>query len=165
MKERQKYIEAGKIVNTHGVRGEIKIEVWLDSPEFLQSFSRVYLEGQERKLLSARVQKQFLIAVLDGVADVNEAMKLKGKTLYIDREDANLPEGAFFQSDILKARIMDEDGAELGVLTEILERPASNIYVFQDPAGIEHLVPAVPEFIRKIDVEAGTITVHLIKGM
>ena len=161
--EKKQYIEAGRIVNTHGVAGEVKIEVWLDSPQFLKSFKRCFIDKREVKLLSARVHKVFLIAKLENVEDVNAAMALKGRTVFIDRADARLPKGAFFLQDIIGAKVQDEQGREIGVLTEVLERPASNIYVVQ--GAQEHLIPAVPEFIMSTDPEAGVITVRLIEGM
>lgn len=161
--EKQMYVEAGRITNTHGVNGEVKIEVWLDSPAFLKKFGRIFLEGQERKVLSARTHKDFLITKLEGVEDVNAAMALKGKTVHILRSDAKLPKGGYFLQDIIGARVQDEQGREIGRLTEVLERPASNIYVVQ--GAEEHLIPAVPEFILSTDPEAGVITVRLIEGM
>ena len=162
--EKKALIEAGRIVNTHGVQGEVKIEVWLDSPQFLKSFKRLYLGAeQELRVVSARVHKGFVIAHLDGVADVNAAMTLKNKTVFIRREDARLPKGAFFLQDILGARVVDEDGREIGVLEDVLETPASNIYVVKGES--EHLIPAVPEFIKNTDADAGVVTVHLIGGM
>lgn len=82
--EKQQYIEAGKIVNTHGVRGEVKIQVWLDSPEFMRRFKIIYIDSKPVRLLSSREHKGFLIAMLDGVEDINAAMSLKNKTVYID---------------------------------------------------------------------------------
>ena len=162
--EKNPFIEAGRIVNTHGVQGEVKIEVWLDSPKFFKSFKRLYTAGgQELKVLSARTHKDFVIVKLAGVEDVNAAMALKNKVVSIRRSDAALPHGAFFLQDILGARVVDEDGNEIGVLEDVMETPASNIYVVRGAA--EHLIPAVPEFIKKTDAEAGVITVHLIEGM
>ena len=162
--EKNAFIEAGRIVNTHGVQGEVKIEVWLDSPKFFKSFKRLYTAGgQELKVLSARTHKDFVIAKLEGVEDVNAAMALKNKVLSIRRSDAALPHGAFFLQDILGAKVVDEDGHEIGVLQDVMETPASNIYVVKGET--EHLIPAVPEFIKKTDAEAGIITVHLIEGM
>ena len=162
--EKKALIEAGRIVNTHGVRGEVKIEVWLDSPRFLKSFKRLTLDsGEELNVLDAKVHKGFVIAKLEGVDDVNAAMRLKGKTLSVRREDAALPKGAFFLQDIINARVMDEDGNEIGTLVDILETPASNVYVVKGET--EHLIPAVPAFVKKTDPDAGVITVHLIEGM
>ncbi len=162
---KQEYIEAGRIVNTHGVRGEVKIEVWLDSPAFLLRCGRVFLDGCERKILSAREQKQFLIAQLEGVEDLNAAIPLKGKEISIFRGDAKLPEGGYFLQDIIGAEVRDEQGNKIGRLEDILERPASDIYVVRGENGTEHLIPAVPAFIREVDAEAGMITAHMIEGM
>ncbi|MBQ9664518.1 MAG: 16S rRNA processing protein RimM [Oscillospiraceae bacterium] len=162
---KQPYIEAGRITNTHGVRGEVKIEVWLDSPAALAEYPRVFVDGAEMRLLSARPQNRFVIAALEGIADVNEAMKLKGKSVFIAREDAMLPPGGYFLQDLLEARVVLEDGSEVGTLTEILERPASDVYVVKAPDGREILIPAVPAFILRADADAGVVTVRLLEGM
>ena len=161
--EKREYIEAGRIINTHGVAGEVKIEVWLDSPQFLKSFKRCFIDRREVKLLSARVHKGFLIVKLEGVEDVNAAMALKGRTVFIDRADARLPKGAFFLQDIIGASVVDESGSEIGKLVDVMETPASTGYVVKGER--EHLIPAVPEFILSTDADNGIITVHLIEGM
>ena len=162
--EKKAFIEAGRIINTHGVQGEVKIEVWLDSPQFFKSFRRLTIQGgDELRVLSARVHKDFVIARLEGVEDVNAAMALKNKTVSVRREDAKLPAGAFFLQDILGAQVVDEDGNAVGELVDVLETPASRIYVVRGET--EHLIPAVPEFVKKTDAEAGVVTVHLIEGM
>ncbi len=161
--EKAPFIEAGRITNTHGVAGEVKIEVWLDSPQLLRRCGRVFLDGAEKRILSGKVQKNFLIAKLEGVEDVKAAMALKGRTVFIDRSDARLPAGSYFLQDILGARVIDERGREIGRLTEVLERPAANVYVVQGET--EHLIPAVPAFILSTDPAAGVITVRLIEGM
>ena len=161
--EKQSFIDAGKIVNTHGVRGEVRIEVWLDSPALLKRCGRVYLGGEEKKILSAREHKGFLIAQLEGVADVNAAQALKNRVVQIARADAKLPRGAYFLQDIIGACVVDESGAEVGRLAEVLELPSQRVYVVKGET--EHLIPAVPAFIRNTDAENGVITVRLIEGM
>ena len=159
----KQYVEAGRIVNTHGINGEVKIEVWLDSPAFFKTFKRLFINGAEKKILSARVHKNFVIARLDGVEDLNAAMALKGKTVEILRADAHLKEGEFFVQDILGFRVVDERGTEIGRLVDAEETPASMIYVVKGEK--EHLIPAVREFILSIDAEREEIRVHLIEGM
>ena len=161
--EHSRYIEAGRIVNTHGVRGEVKIEPWVDSPEFLKQFKALYVEGAEMRVVSARVHKRFVIAALEGVGDVNAAMALKNKTVYIDRKDAVLPKGTFFLADILGARVLTDTGEEIGTLSDVLDNPGQRIYVVKGET--EHLIPAVPEFIINTDVKGRVITVHLIEGL
>ena len=161
--EKKQYIEAGKIVNTHGVRGEVKIQVWLDSPEFLKSFKTIYIDGNPVKVLGGKIHKGFLIALLENISDVNAAMALKNKTVFIDRKDAKLGKGEYFLQDIIGAKVVDEDGNEVGVLKEIFETPSAPVYVIKGET--EHMIPAVPEFILSTDTEAGIIKVHLIEGM
>ena len=161
--EQSQYIEAGKIINTHGVRGEVKIEPWVDSPEFLQRFKTLYLDGAPKKVLSARVHKRFVIAALEGVGDVNAAMALKNKTVYIARKDAHLPEGSFFLADILGARVLTDTGEEIGILSDVLDNPGQRVYVVRGER--ERLIPAVPEFILNTDVEGRVVTVRLIEGL
>ena len=159
----KQYVEAGKIVNTHGVNGEVKIEVWLDSPAFFKTFKRLFINGAEKKILSAREHKQFIIARLEGVEDLNAAMALKGKTVEILRADARMKDGEFFVQDILGFTVVDEDGHTVGKLVDAFETPASMLYVVRGES--EHLIPAVREFILGIDAEKEEIRVHLIEGM
>ena len=159
----EKFIEAGRITNTHGVSGDVKIEVWLDSPDFLKRCKRVFINEKEYRFRSARQQNRFLIVSFEEIEDVASAMPLKGKKVYIDRDDAPLKKGEFFLQDIIGIRVVDQNGGEVGVLREILEAPASAVYVVQGES--EHLIPAVPEFIMDTDVENGVLTVKLIEGM
>ena len=160
---KKEFLEAGKIVNTHGVRGEVKIQPWADSAEFLRGFHTLYLDGAPVRVLRSRVHKNMLIAALEGVDTVDAAMVLKNKILSIRREDARLPEGHFFLQDILGALVVDEAGTELGVLADVLDTPRHQVYVVRGEREI--LIPAVPAFILRTDTEAGRITVRLIEGM
>jgi len=160
---KQPYLEAGKIVNTFGVRGEVKLQPWCDSAEFLLGFNTLYVDGAARRVLSARVHKDMLMVHFEGVEDVNAAMALKNKIVYFAREDARLPEGRFFIADLLGAEVVDETGARVGELTEVLDMPSGQVYVVRGET--EHSIPAVPEFILDINAEENRIRVHLIEGM
>lgn len=159
----KKYLEIGKIINTQGIKGEVKIEPWTDDAEFLMQFKTFFIDEKPYKLLSGRVHKDFLIAQLEGVDDVNDAMVLKNKVIMGNREDIKLEDGFFFIQDIIGSSVLDEDGTELGKLTDVLDLPAGNVYVVKGEREI--LIPAVPQFIIKTDVEAGVVTVRLIDGM
>ena len=161
MKER--FIEAGEVVNTHGVRGEVKIIPWTDSAEFLAAIRTLYIDGRAGKVRAARVHKGTGLAALEGLEDVNAARRLKGRRVFIDRADAKLPEGGYFIQDIIGAEVVTEDGESIGALAEVIDAPASMIYVVRGDR--ERLIPAVPEFILKTDADAGLITVRLIEGM
>ena len=102
-------------------------------------------------------------AQLEGVADVGAAQALKNRVVQIARADAKLPRGAYFLQDIIGASVVTESGAEVGRLAEVLELPGQRVYVVKGET--EHLIPAVPAFIRNTDAENGVITVRLIEGM
>lgn len=163
MKER--FLEAGKIVNTHGIAGEVKILPWADSPDFLLDFDTVYIDGKPVALLSARIHKNCVLARLEGVEDVNAAMRLRDKIVCIDREDVELEDGVFFLADIMGLEVLDADtGGFLGKIADILTPPASNVYVVKG-GETDHMIPAVPEFVVETNVDGGYIRVRLIEGM
>jgi len=162
---KQRFLEAGQIVNTHGIRGEVKIVPWCDSPEFLCGFDTLYIDEAPIRLRAARPHKGNVLAALEGVDTVEGAMALKGKTVHIDRADVTLPEGRHFLADLIGLRVVDADnGAELGVLTEVLTPPAHQVYLVKGPQG-ERLIPAVEEFIVETNVDGGYLRVRLIEGM
>lgn len=160
---KEPYLEAGKIINTFGVRGEVKLDPWCDSAEFLKPLKTLYIDSAPRAVASSRVHKGMLIVRFADVEDVNGAMLLKNKIVYFARSDVHLPKGRHFVADLLGAAVVDEQGAEIGKLTEVLDMPAGQVYVVQGET--EHTIPAVPEFILDIDADEKTIRVHLIEGM
>ena len=161
---KQEFLEAGKIVNTFGVRGEVKLQPWCDSAEFLRSFKNLYIDGEPRRVLSSRVHKEMLIVLFEGTEDLNAAMALKNRVVYFARADAKLPEGRFFIADILGAAVVDEGGRAVGRLTDVLELPAGQVYVVEGEDG-EHTIPNRPEFILDVDADAEVIRLCLIEGM
>ena len=159
-----RFLEAGKIVNTHGVRGEVKLQPWADSPGFLASFESLYIDGSPVKVLSARVHKGCVIAALEGVSDIDGAIRLKNKTVFIARDDAVLEEGRHFVADLIGLRAVDaETGGELGLISDMLSLPANDVYVIEGAREI--LVPAVPEFVEEISITGGYVKFRLIDGM
>lgn len=161
--EKRQYLEAGKIVNTHGIRGEVQIVPWADDAEFLRKFKTFYIDNKPVRIERSTVHKKRLIAKFEGVDDINAAMPLKDKVIFIDRADAKLPKGRFFIQDILGARVVTETGEIIGELADVMDLPGGQVYQVQGET--EHLIPAVPEFVRSVDVDSGVITVRLIEGM
>ena len=162
------YLECGKIVNTHGIKGEIKVEPWCDSPEAFAALRRVFLKnGQEfacYRVVRASVFKQHVIVGLEGISDVDSAAVLKGQTLYAAREDFHLPEGTCFIADLIGLPVIDDGtGKEYGKLKEVINRGASDIYVIDTPDG-ERMMPAVTEFVKRVDDQNG-IFISPIEGM
>lgn len=164
----KKYIECGKIVNTHGCKGGIKVESWCNSEKELAALKRLYLDcrnGMEmHRVNKASIFKQFVIFDLDGIDDMDKAMLLKGKTVYAAREDFQLDEGEFFLVDMIGLDVIDADDNKVyGKLKDIINRGASDIYVVDTEAG-ERMIPAVDEFIASVDINKG-IFVRPIEGM
>jgi len=162
------YMECGKIINTHGCYGAVKLESWCNSPEDLAALKKLYRSSgsayREFKVLKASVFKQFVIATLETVNTMDLALSLKGQIVYARRDEFDLAEGEFFLADLIDLPVIDaQSGKVYGTLSETINRGASDIYVVQTPNG-ERMIPAVDEFVKRIDVEKG-IFVTPIAGM
>ena len=154
------YIEAGEIVTTHGVRGEVKVLSWLDSPEMLCEFGRCRIEGKEYAMDAVRVQKTCNLVKLRGVDTVEDAQKLRGKTMELYRED--ISDELIFAAELVDVEVY-ADGASIGRIKEVLDYPGNSVYVVQGER--EYLIPAVKEFILSTDLEKNQMQVKLLKGM
>ena len=159
-----KLLEAGKIVNTHGLRGEVKIRPWTDTPETLAGLDSLYIDGSPVRVLSSRPHKGCVIAAIEGVEDIDGAATLKNKTVYVDRDAVPLEEGRHFIADLVGLRAIDsETGAELGTVADVMSLPANDVYVVNGEREI--LVPSVPDFVREINIDDGYIKFRLIEGL
>ena len=154
------YIEAGEIVTTHGVRGEVKVLSWLDSPEMLCEFDRCRISGREYAMDAVRVQKTCNLVKLRGVDTMEDAQKLRGKTMELYRED--ISDELIFAAELVDVEVF-ADGASIGRIKEVLDYPGNSVYVVQGER--EYLIPAVKEFILSTDLEKNQMQVKLLKGM
>lgn len=154
------YIEAGEIVTTHGVRGEVKVLSWLDSPEMLCEFDRCRIDGREYAMDAVRVQKTCNLVKLRGVDTMEDAQKLRGKTMELYRED--ISDELIFAAELVDVDVL-ADGACIGKIKEVLDYPGNSVYVVQGER--EYLIPAVKEFILSTDLERNQMQVKLLKGM
>ena len=164
----KKYIECGKIINTHGCRGGLKLESWCDAPEVLASFKKIFIkkgeEFEKYKIKKSAIFKQFVLLDLEGVTDMDEALALKGTVVYADRKDFKLDEGAYFIADIIGSDVIDANSGELlGKLKEVINRGASDLYVVKTASG-EVMIPVVDEFIDRVEV-GKAVYVRPIPGM
>lgn len=165
---KRKYIECGKIINTHGCHGGLKLESWCNTPYELAELKRVFVAENdnfiEKKIKKASVFKQFVIAELLGITDMDTAMALKNTVIYASRDDFDLSEGEYFIADMIGLDVIDaQNGKHYGKVTDIVNRGASDIYVVDTENG-ERMIPAVDEFIVKADVNEG-IFVNVIPGL
>lgn len=155
------YIECGRIINTHGVRGEVKIEPWCDSPEVFLTFREVYMEknGIYRKVgIKSRLGGKHLIASLEGVEDMDTAIVLKGVTLYVHRDAIPVPEGEMLLCDMIGLPVVDAtSGVTYGILSRIEDGAASTLYYVKTEKG-EVILPAVPAFIKEVSPDGVKVT-------
>ena len=161
------YLEVGKVTNVHGLMGEVKVQPWADSPEFLCQFKTLYVDGSHFPMTvqRARVHKNMVIIKFEGPTDVPSALSLRNAILYIDRSDVDLPEGAFFLADIYGLEVQDAASGEvLGRIDDVLTLPANNVYVVRGGAR-ELMIPAAPQFIAETDIEGGRIRVNMMEGL
>ena len=161
------YLEVGKVTNVHGLMGEVKVQPWADSPEFLCQFKTLYVDEAHFPMTvqRARVHKNMVIIKFEGPTDVPSALSLRNAILYIDRSDVDLPEGAFFLADIYGLEVRDAaTGEVLGEIADVLTLPANNVYVVRGGAR-ELMIPAVPQFIAETNIEAGYIRVNMMEGL
>lgn len=156
-------LETGEIVSTHGIRGEVKILPWADAPDFLLQFKTLYLNGKPYEVESARVHKTCVLAKLRGIDTPEKAILLRGQTVSVDRAGLQLPEGTVFIADLIGCRVLDDDGAEIGKIMDVLTMPSSDVYVIEGEK--RYMIPSVKEFVREINVAEGFVRVHLIEGM
>ena len=154
------YIEAGEIVTTHGVRGEVKVLCWLDDPEMLCEFDRCRINGKEFEMEQVRVQKTCNLVKLHGIDTVEEAQKMRGRKIELYRED--IDDEIIFAAELIGMEVFVA-GEKIGKITEVLDYPGNSVYVVK--GQYEYMIPAVNQFILETDMEANTMQVKLLEGM
>ena len=164
----KKFIETGKIVAPFGIKGEVKIYPWSDSPEDLTNLSRLYVKGGSIcfQIESSKVHKNMVIAKLSGVNTVEDAEKLREYVVYLNREDISLPKGVYFNTDLLGIKVIDADSErEYGVLSDIFKGGSGEIYTIKMENGKEFMLPVIPETVISTDIENGILKIRLLKGL
>ena len=154
------FLEAGEIVSTHGVRGEMKVLPWADGPDFLVEFKRVRIDGTEYKVENCRIQKTCNLLKVQGVDTMEAAQALRGRTVEVYREDA--PADLIFVAELIGMTVM-ADGNEIGKLADVLDYPGNKVYVVK--GEYEYMIPAVNQFVLSTDMDKEVMQVQLIEGM
>ena len=157
---RLQYIEAGEIVNTHGVRGEMKVLCWLDDPEMLCEFDRCRIDGKEYEMEQVRVQKTCNLVKITGIDTMEAAQAMRGKTLELFRED--IDEEVIFAAELIGMEVYTDDKC-IGKIREVLDYPGNSVYVVKGEH--EYMIPAVKQFVLSTDMDANRMEVKLIEGM
>ena len=158
-------IKVGRIVNAHGIRGEVRVQPRDGDPAFLTRFKTFYIDGQPVSPTANHVHKSLVLMKFPGVEDMNAALTYKDKDLYIRRADARLPEGAYFDDELLGMGVFDAStGEELGKLTAVENYPAHKVYTVKGRR--EYLIPAVKDvFIKSVDLDRDRMEVQVWEGM
>lgn len=158
------FLEAGKILNTFGIRGELKVQPWSDRVDFLKQFETVYIAGKPVRVVSVRVHQQNVLLTLEGIGDIDAAIPFKNKIIEVRRADIKHVEGKHFVADLIGLEARDADtGAVLGKVTDVLAYPAQDLYEIKGEKN--YLIPDVPDFVREINEEEGFISFHVLEGM
>ena len=157
---RLQFVEAGEIVSTHGLKGEMKVLPWVDSPEVLCEFDRVRISGKEYNVELCRVQKSCNLLKVEGIDTVEAAQLMRGKIVELYRED--IDNEVIFAAELIGMVVMSE-GQEIGKIVEVLDYPGNSVYVVRGKH--EYMIPAVNQFILETDMEANVMQVKLIEGM
>ena len=154
------FIDAGEIVTTHGVRGEVKVLTWLDSPEDLCDFDRVRIDGKEYEMETCRVQKTCNLVKLAGVDTMEAAQLMRGKVVQLYRED--IDPDVIFAAELIGVAVYAES-QNIGKIVDVLDYPGNKVYVVKGEK--EYMIPAVSAFVLSTDMEANRMEVRLIEGM
>ena len=154
------FVEAGEIVTTHGVRGEVKVLPWLDDPEMLCEFDRCRIDGKEYTIELCRVQKTCNLVKLTGIDTMEAAQAMRGKTIELYRED--IDDEVIFAAELIGVEVFC-DGEKIGKVTDVLTYPGNSVYVVK--GKYEYMIPAVSAFVLSTDMEKNEMQVRIIEGM
>ena len=154
------FIEAGEIVTTHGVKGEVKVLPWMDGPDILCEFDRCRIDGVEYTIEACRIQKTCNLMKLSGVDIMEAAQAMRGKTIELYRED--IDDEVIFAAELIGVEVFCE-GENIGKVVDVLDYPGNKVYVVK--GQYEYMIPAVSAFILDTNMEENTMQVKLIEGM
>lgn len=157
----------GKIVNTHGVAGDVKMLYYTDGPAFFDNVKTLFLpDNKPLTLISARVHKGSIIMKFKEIDTMEKAEQLKGKEIFVKREEAEpLPEGRYYIADILGINVFKDDGEELGKVTDVFKTGSNDVYTVKNSSGKEYLIPVIESVIMDIDIENKKIIIKPMKGL
>ena len=165
---KKQYLETGKIVTTHGIKGEVKVYPWCDTPEFLLDFDVFYLNKGKTpiEVEDCRIHKNMAILKLKGVDTVEDAVKYRNQVLYVDRDEIFLEEGEYFVQDLIGLRVLDADsGKEYGKIVDVSETGANDVYHIAFADGSIKLIPAIKDVVIHTDIEAGVMEIRPLRGL
>lgn len=166
----KKYLQVGKIINTHGVRGELKVLPLTDDPMRFKKLKKVYYEKNESyEILTISDVKYFknnVILKFNEIDNLDMAESYKGSYILVDRKDAvKLPADSYFISDIIGCSVYEENENKLGIVVDVFETGSNDVYEIKNDNGKEILIPALKEVVKEVLVDKKKIIVSLPRGL
>lgn len=161
----QDKFEVGKIVNTFGIKGEVKVNLYTEDISNFKTNNKVYVNDKEMQVENSRLQKNMLILKLKGIDNMNDAEDLRGSIIKVNRSKNELPEGTYYIADLIGLDVYTEDGSLLGKVIDIYNTGANDIYTVKTQDGKEILLPAIKDVIKQVDIKNEKIIVHILKGL
>ncbi|MBE6794003.1 MAG: 16S rRNA processing protein RimM [Ruminococcaceae bacterium] len=163
----KQYLEIGKIVGTHGVRGELRVECWCDSPQFMANFKTLYFnEGLDKIQVQSRPHKNIALVKIKGVDTVEQADLLRGRVLYVNRKDIKLPKGTNFIQDIIGLEVVDVDTKVVyGKVTEVIKTGANDVYEVKDENAKAYYIPVIKDVVVETNPKKGVVLIKPMKGI
>lgn len=159
-------LEVGQIVNSYGIKGFLKVVPFVDNIEQFKDFKKLFMQNQkELEVEEIKFSKNLVLVKVKGIDTIEDAVKLKNLYLYAKREDIKLEEGAHFIVDLIGLEVYTEDGKLLGLLKEVLQPGANDVYVVENEDKKQILLPVIPDVVKNIDIPNKKIIVHLINGL
>ena len=164
---KKEFLEGGKIVGTHGVRGEMRVECWCDTPQFLAKFKTLYFDNGAQKIkVQSRAHKNMVLVKMPGVDTIEQADTLRGKVLYIKRSDIKLDKGVNFVQDLIGVQVTDSSTGEVyGTVNDVLRTGSNDVYEMKDKGGKMYYIPAIPDIVDEIDIEGEVLKITPMKGL
>ncbi|ACA55232.1 ribosome maturation factor RimM [Clostridium botulinum] len=154
----KEFLAVGEIINTHGIKGEVKVYPLTDDMKRFKKLKEVLIDGEKRKILSCKLQPNNVVLKIEGIDSIEEANKYRKKLLEIKRENSvKLPKGSYFIADLIGCRVIDEDGKEIGQISDVIKTGSNDVYEVKGKSEV--LVPAIKDIVTNIDIENKTVTI------
>mgnify|MGYP002539641094 CR=1 FL=1 len=163
---KQDMLEIGKVVNTHGIRGEIKIQPWCDDPTIYDHLEYIYINGRRYEIIRNRLHKNCEIVAIEGIEHIEQAETLRNQIVTIEREALGvLPEGTYYIADLLGLTVKTLEGELLGIIEEVIHTGSNDVYVLKSENPNPILIPVIDQVVKEVNIEAGYVLVELLEGL
>ncbi len=159
-------LEIGQIVNTRGLRGEVKVMPWCDDPSVFEELNYVLIDNTEYNLETVKYHKNFVILKLEGIDDINDAEKYRNKTLFVSRSMlGELPQGTYYICDLLGCRVSTLSGQCLGIIDDVIKTGSNDVYSVRNEEDKQVLIPVIKDVVKEVNIEEKYVIIEPLKGL